>query len=285
MVDLKLIHQVQLGILANVAAINSKYHLEYFLTGGSAIGAVRHHGFIPWDDDIDIGLPRTDFEKFLQVAPAELSHRGYFVEENRLDPQYEYDFAKVMADGTRILEHGRELTKAKNGIFIDVFPFDRMPNKRPQQEKQQAKLAMLLEEIRKRFYPDLYQQSITQSKYADYNLSELYDIRLSTMTQYNGHSELPLINMSSPYQYGKELIKPTEIHHLIPMAFENLQVPVLADYDAYLTRLYLTRLYGDYMKLPPLNKRIQRHVLKVRVDNYQTNTQVESGNSLEEAVS
>lgn len=280
MLDLQLIHKIQLGILANVAEINSRHHLEYFLTGGSAIGAVRHHGFIPWDDDIDIGLPRTDFEKFLQFAPAELSDRGYFVEENRLDPQYEYDFAKVMADGTEILEHGRELTKAKNGIFIDVFPFDRMPKKQLQQQHQQEKLADLLTEIRKRFYPDLYHESISQSKYADYNLSELYDIRLSTMTQYNGHPDLSLINMSSPYQYGKELIKPDEIHHVTTMKFENLQVPVLADYDAY-----LTRLYGDYMKLPPLDKRIQRHVLKVKVDSYQTNTQVESGNDLEEAVS
>ncbi|MEE8823859.1 LicD family protein [Lentilactobacillus sunkii] len=280
MINLDLIHRIELEILAKVDQVNSRNHLTYVLTGGSAIGAARHHGFIPWDDDIDIGLTRTDFEKFLRVAPHELNHSGYFVEENRLDPKYEYDFAKVMAAGTHIIEHGRESTKARNGIFIDVFPFDRMPKQVSEQQQQKAALADILTEIRQRLYPNAERQQLIQSKYADMSLNELYETRLSVMTKYDGHHNLPLINMSSPYEYGHELIEPWEFHHIIRMRFENLLVPILADYHGY-----LTRLYGNYMKLPPLEKRIQRHVLEVKVDNYQPGSQNELRNNLEQAAS
>lgn len=280
MINLHLIHRIELGILANVDHLSSKYHLTYIVTGGSAIGAVRHQGFIPWDDDIDIGLTRTDFEKFIRVAPHELKPDGDFVEENRLDPKFEYDFAKVMASGTHIVERGRELTQTRNGIFIDVFPFDRMPSNEFEQQNQKKILSALLSEIRARFYPSLREHPLIHDKYAKMPLAKLYDMRLAVMTKYDDRSDLPLINMSSPYEYAKELIEPMEMHHIIRVKFENLQVPILAAYDSY-----LTRLYGDYMKLPPLEKRIQRHVLKVMVDNYQPDSQNGSGNNLKKAAS
>ncbi|MFD1124541.1 phosphorylcholine transferase LicD [Lentilactobacillus raoultii] len=264
MVDMKQIHGIQLDILRKVARLSAKHHIKYFMTGGSAIGAVRHHGFIPWDDDIDIGLTRHDFEKFLQVAPTEFESTDYFVEENRLNPAYEYDFAKVMFKGTRILERGREEAKSKNGIFIDVFPFDKMPINKRQQRQQKHVLQAILTEIRRRFYPDLFPNLPLDAQYTSMTLEQLYDLRFRMMTKYDHHARLPYINLSSPYEYGKERILPNEMNRFIKMPFEDMSVPVLAAYDSY-----LTRLYGDYMKLPPVEKRIQRHILKASVDNPQ----------------
>lgn len=264
MVDMKQIHGIQLDILQEVAKLSSKHHIKYFMTGGSAIGAVRHHGFIPWDDDIDIGFTRHDFEKFLQVAPTEFKSTAYFVQENRLNPAYEYDFAKVMFKGTQILERGREEAKSQNGIFIDVFPFDKMPSHQRQQRLQAQALQSILKEIRRRFYPDMCPDVPTDTKYAAMTLDQLYDLRFRIMTKYDHHPDLTYVNLSSPYEYGKERILPNEIHQFTKMKFEKLTVPVLADYDSY-----LRRLYGDYMKLPPVEKRVQRHILKASVDNPQ----------------
>ncbi len=268
MVDMKQIHGIQLDILQKVAALSSKYHIKYFMTGGSAIGAVRHHGFIPWDDDIDIGFTRQDFEIFLKIAPTEFRSTAYLVEENRLDPAYEYDFAKVMLKGTQILEHGREEAKTANGIFIDIFPFDRLPADKHDRKAQKHVLQNVLEEIRRRFYPDQYQNMPLDTPYAQLTLQQLYALRLQTMTKFNNDPSLAYVNLSSPYAYAKEIILPSEMAHFSVMPFENLRVPVLADYDSY-----LTRLYGDYMTLPPVEKRVQRHILKASVDNRQLITQ------------
>ncbi|EHO51112.1 LicD family protein [Lentilactobacillus kisonensis] len=263
MIDMKQIHVIQLDILRKVAKLISKYHINYFMTGGSAIGAVRHHGFIPWDDDIDIGLTRQDFEKFLTVAPIELESTDYVIEENRLNPRYEYDFAKVMTRDSQILERGREAAKAHNGIFIDVFPFDKMPLIKQQQSDQKMVLQNILMEVRRRFY-SADEQGLTNHPYSQLTLPQLYNLRLRTMTQYDDQPDLPYVNLSSPYAYGKEIIFPDEMQHLIQVPFENLRVPILAAYDSY-----LKRLYGDYMKLPPVEKRIQRHILRAKVDNRQ----------------
>lgn len=272
MIDMNQIHSIQLGILQEVARLSAKYHLKYFMTGGSAIGAVRHHGFIPWDDDIDIGFTRHDFEKFIQVAPTELVTSDYLVEENRLNPRYEYDFAKVMTKDSQILERGREEAKAHNGIFIDVFPFDRLPADKSQRLEQKTILQDILEEIRRRFYPDRFPSAATGHKpYTNMSLQDLYDLRLKTMVQYDHHRDLPYVNLSSPYDYAKETIFPSEMQRLIKMPFENLHVPVLAGYDSY-----LHRLYGDYMKLPPVEKRIQRHILNATVDSSSTIDENES---------
>ncbi|MFT9272593.1 MAG: LicD family protein [Lentilactobacillus hilgardii] len=264
MVDMKHIHGIQLDILKIVSYLSSKHHIKYFMTGGSAIGAVRHQGFIPWDDDIDIGFTRHDFEKFLQVAPTEFKSTEYFVEENRLNPIYEYDFAKVMSKGTRILERGREEAKSQNGIFIDVFPFDKMPAGKRQQIAQKQILQNILKEIRRRFYPDLYPDMSLDTKYASMTLEQLYELRLQIMTKYDDRPDLTYVNLSSPYEYGKERILPNEIHQFTKMKFEDLTVPVLSAYDSY-----LTRLYGNYMKLPPVEKRVQRHILRASVDGPQ----------------
>jgi lipopolysaccharide cholinephosphotransferase len=279
MIDMKQIHGIQLDILQKVTQLSLKYRINYFMTGGSAIGAVRHHGFIPWDDDIDIGLTRQDFEKFLRVAPTELATTNYIVEQNRLNPRYEYDFAKVMTRDSQILERGREEAKAHNGIFIDVFPFDKLPAKKQQQFKQRHILQNILNEIRRRFYPEATSNGVAERPYTQMSLQQLYKLRLRVMTQYNDQPGLPYVNLSSPYAYGKELIMPNEIHRLIKLPFENLQVPVLAGYDSY-----LKRLYGNYMKLPPVEKRVQRHILIAKLDNPQTISETDDSKDLPSAI-
>ena len=93
--DLKSIQKRGLAILLDVDKVCAEHKIQYFLDGGTLIGAVRHKGFIPWDDDIDLSMPRDDYEKFLEIAPNELSDR-YFVQAHQTDSEFPFGFARII---------------------------------------------------------------------------------------------------------------------------------------------------------------------------------------------
>ncbi|MBR4859382.1 MAG: LicD family protein [Clostridia bacterium] len=118
--SLKEIQKIELEILLEVDKICKKHNIKYFLAAGTLLGAIRHKGFIPWDDDIDICMPLNDYKKFCKVAPKELD-KNYFFQN------YETDytsmlFAKVRKNNTTAIEAGREHKKHHHGVWIDIFP-------------------------------------------------------------------------------------------------------------------------------------------------------------------
>ena len=127
--ELEQLHQHLYKITAEVIRICEKYRLRYFLIGGSAIGAYYWKGIIPWDDDIDIGMPRRDYEQFLKIAPQELP-KDFFLQHPDTEPHTPFWFAKVRENDTLYVEgHFRKL-KIHHGIFVDIFPFDDIPPQR-----------------------------------------------------------------------------------------------------------------------------------------------------------
>ena len=124
--DLK---KIELELLIDFDKICKAHNLRYFLIGGTLLGAVRHKGFIPWDDDIDVGMPRSDYEILMKNAvdwlPKHISLRNW---KNTKD--YVYQFSKIENNKTILIENKYEHLKSrKGGVYIDVFPFDRMLNK------------------------------------------------------------------------------------------------------------------------------------------------------------
>lgn len=116
--------KVMLDILIEVHKICVKHNITYWLEAGTLLGAVRHKGFIPWDDDIDISMPREDYEKFLEIAQRELPS-DLFLQTNKTDPEYSREITKVRKLNTLLIETGE--TGNENychGIFIDIFPYD-----------------------------------------------------------------------------------------------------------------------------------------------------------------
>ncbi len=125
--ELARLHEELYGILAEIVRICDKCHIPYFLIGGSAIGAHFWEGIIPWDDDIDVGLTRENYEKFLKVAPHEM-RKPYFLQWIETDPHTPFYFAKVRKDNTLFGEQDFRHLEIHHGIFVDVFPFDRVPD-------------------------------------------------------------------------------------------------------------------------------------------------------------
>ena len=118
---------VQLHLLYVFDAICQEYGLQYFLDGGSMLGAIRHNGFIPWDDDIDVGMPLEDYRKFLKIAPKVLP-KDVFLQTPDMVPERIMSFTKLRdAYSFQAEKNGNVLMSRHNGIFLDVFPFYDMP--------------------------------------------------------------------------------------------------------------------------------------------------------------
>ena len=116
--------KVMLDILSEIHRICVENHLTYWLEAGTLLGAIRHKGFIPWDDDCDVSMPRKDYEKFLEIAQSQLPET-MFLQTKETDKEYPLPWAKVRMNGTLLIETGE--TGKENyhhGIFVDVFPYD-----------------------------------------------------------------------------------------------------------------------------------------------------------------
>jgi len=137
--ELQKLHQCLYRILAEIKRVCDKHQIPYFILGGSAIGAFFWQEIIPWDDDIDVGLTRENYNRFLQVAPSEL-RPGFFLQWNETDPHTPFYFAKVRLDNSQFVEQDFQHLPIHHGIYVDVFPFDKVPDS-PRLQKAQRTLA------------------------------------------------------------------------------------------------------------------------------------------------
>ena len=120
--DVKDIQKALLDIMKDIDAFCRKYHITYFTCGGTCLGAVRHKGFIPWDDDMDICMPRKDYERFIRGF-AKVYRKKYWVQNVKRDSVYDLNFSKVRKKGTKF-EEIFDMDREKAGLFIDIYPLE-----------------------------------------------------------------------------------------------------------------------------------------------------------------
>ncbi|HQE49677.1 MAG TPA: LicD family protein [Fervidobacterium sp.] len=252
-ITLRKLQLLELKILLEFKRICEKHNIQYFLMGGTLLGAVRHQGFIPWDDDIDIGMIRSEYVKFLTICNDELSQE-YFLQTFESDKTYPNSFAKLRLNGTEYPEPANEITSCHKGIFIDIFPFDHVPNNHLSRKVHRFKLMILSDMCWIK-----YGYRITSSTFKGklfYHLSKLLS-KLFSKTQvikmrehlfqkYNKKQTKFYIN-GSLYCYPAEIFD-----QFSELEFEGIKFPVPAGYTKY-----LECAYGDYMRLPPEHERIR----------------------------
>lgn len=277
MSDLRRLQLVQLIILNEVKRICDKYNIKYYLVGGSMIGAVRHKGFIPWDDDIDIGLLRRDYDKFLEVCTSELSEE-FFLQTKETDTEYALPWAKLQINGTRCIDKSVEETNVRTGIDIDIFPYDNISTI-PFVVWVHSNICWMLRGLYciKCNYILLNREK-SLKKEVGMKICNILAIFISKKTlskimdiifkRYSNKKTKYVMNLASPYNYRKEIVPRRWLEDTILVQFEGEEQPIPIGYHEY-----LTQLFGDYMTLPDKNKRIQHAIIELDFGKYASITE------------
>ncbi len=126
--DLRKLQMIELEMLLEIDRICRKHNIEYFLSSGSLLGAVRHGGFIPWDDDLDIYMMRKEYERFLDICRTELNAEKFFMQTYETDPEYRWFYGKLRRKGTEYLRQGQEMIRCMSGVSVDIFVMDNQPD-------------------------------------------------------------------------------------------------------------------------------------------------------------
>lgn len=139
--DLENMHKIQLNMLIEFDKICRRNNIKYILDAGTLLGAVRHKGFIPWDDDIDVRMLRDDYEKFCVVANKELPETMFF-QNYKNDKGYPWMYSKIRMKGTKAVRIGQDRLNMEEGIYMDIFPCDGVPddNKKKKKHNRLAKI-------------------------------------------------------------------------------------------------------------------------------------------------
>lgn len=244
--------QCLLDIVKYIDQICIDNDIRYSMMFGTLLGAVRHHGFIPWDDDIDLALPREDYDKLKNVMQRNQSDRFVFV-DNINDQKYALPWAKIIDNRTYLTENGVRLSD-DYGLFVDIFPYDQLPLKHQFIDKIKKQLLnQLINGIRHPLTGGSKARKIyrlMRFRIAHFIgkrwIVDKYDY-LCRKNNTNNNENIASVHVDD---YNKT-IKIKEFDNLCRMEFESIKLNAFQNYD-----LILTDYFGNYMKLPPENERI-----------------------------
>ena len=257
--EMKKVWAIEMDLLREFIQICTKYHLQYWIDGGSLLGAVRHKGFIPWDDDLDVWMPREDYEQLLAI-PSEEIKAPYFLQTPLNDDDYYCAFARLRnSNTTGIMVSGNN--QCNNGIYIDIVPGDGLYRNMLRQ-KLRAFRIQANNVIAHAYVFNVNPNKITRLIHSvlhwpmiHYDPKKVFKKvnRIGSRVSWRDAEQVGDVVFSTlPYE---RLYHPKEdFEKTIQLPFEHMTVNAPAGYDDL-----LTSLYGDYMQLPPVESRGNWH--------------------------
>ncbi|MBR4246586.1 MAG: LicD family protein [Treponema sp.] len=264
-VSIEELKAMQLEILKAIDDFCKKHLLSYSLCGGSLLGAIRHKGYIPWDDDIDIMMPRPDYEKFSSLFNENVSgntNLKFITCDN--DIQYFQPFGKVV-DMRTFMTNSYDRPVDSLGVNIDIFPCDGLPNNDAERDLYWKRIAKA-----KNWNTLFYQKKNDKEKgckkiirrilfvFFRFLPANTYAKKLNKMAMKNDFDTSRYV-ACSVFGYGRKEEMPKSVFDsFVELDFEDEKFNAMQGYE-----IYLTNLYGNYMKVPPLEKQVPKHDFEV----------------------
>lgn len=261
-VAIRRIQNEQIEILKEVDRICREFGISYQLYAGSLIGLVRHQGPIPWDDDIDIAMIREEYDRFIKICKSELRN-DFFLQTPETEPQTPHTFAKIRRNGTVFRELRTAHIKMHHGLFIDIFPFDRVPESNSGRYIHEF-LINLGHRARSIKLVNSTHSGLTGLvrvflkkllRLVPLNLLNSY---FEFVTRFFNKTNSPMVSqLSSGVStggYSRCMVPRADFFDLIELPFDGVMVFAPRAYHDH-----LTRHFGNYLDLPAVNERVPGH--------------------------
>ncbi len=255
--ELRKLQLTQLEILKVIDAFCRDHKIRYSLYAGTLLGAIRHKGFIPWDDDLDICMTRHEYNRFIKLW-IQGGTEGYQIQNKELDSRFTQSFTKIRKDCTTFLQYESERGRYHTGIFVDVFPIDRIPDSR--WRRGIFRLDCLFYQLYTREFVPSMAGRLTKLATAFFLKTSNARTRkkrrkrhFNRIVRYNRDKSCSMIAIETAGTLSQ--IFPADLMNTyIELPFEDMTCMCIKEWD-----VYLKVKFGDYMKLPPEVEREWKH--------------------------
>ena len=265
--ELKELQLSELKILSEFKRICEENNLTYFLQAGTLLGAVRHGGFIPWDDDIDVSMPRSDYDRLALLCREKLG-RGFFFQDSSTDPCFPYCFSKIRRMGTEVYEEHLKNVRIHKGHYIDIFPLDVCPRNEFLARLYFKSVTMVISAYMAKVNPDFvcgYRKKTARlmwrllKRLSVEKLGRLRD-RIAILPSAFGSSGR-LCTVGGIHGYPAETYESEWFSNTVRMTFENMSFSAPSGWNEI-----LTHMYGDYMT-PVDTEHREGHFVKMKEED------------------
>ena len=260
--EMKKVWWIQITILMDFGKWCDEHGLRYFVYGGALIGAVRHKGFVPWDDDIDVCMPREDYNKMLEIWEKEPMPEPYFLQNTLSDVDCYQFWTSIRRSDTTGNRTSLMSKKCNNGIAIDVMPFDGCENNVTLYRLRRFPLKVMstvcntyVNEINMDFSARMLRKVLRFFR-VDYKKIYKRIEKHNSKHTWDKYDKVTLTLVSNPdvKSITERIWDKEDFDHPVYLDFEHVKIPVPCGYERI-----LTLQYHDYMKLPPVEKRKGKH--------------------------
>lgn len=265
--ELQAVQRIEKENLKVLLEVCKKLNITPIMYGGTLIGCVRHKGFVPWDDDVDVAMTRKDYDRFIKEAPA-LFPKEYVLQNPYSEKKTPYFYSKLRRNGSTYIEYFNYKSKISKGVYIDIYPIDNIPDDELAYRKQfkRTQTWMSLWYLRQSYYLPIstkgWKRFVWKLIRLGLRFIPLFIIRIliyRTMTKYNSMNT----QRKSVLHYPKITNWYEPLFPLVDGEFEGICVKLPNDWNNH-----LQRRYGDYMSMPPADQRLGHKPYMLDVKNF-----------------